>query len=349
MFNQFNGTPKQIGIEYGKAFAPEIVNNLKALVLAQSSDALPSSDAGFKAWVQRQEKLIEANWPWLLEEMEGVAEGVAVKYEDILLLNLRAWQYNYYGAEPSGGCSSLVVTLADGTVACAGALDDPAQFYCGPVKFTPDTGYALLSFPITGTSWGNRGMNRAGLVASISSQILPGLIRLPNAVNQDLALRAILQTCATINEVRQFCHRHPFIMNLICVDAKGGIFCGQHTSAGLLELPVAEGFCALTNHVVDDGFRYWLAQRGVKEFPESATTRLRRGRLLSFARERNGKCVAEEVRRFIFHRDDGDLGTIHNKGTIYMTFSNPQAARNTCWVSGGGECANADGFEAMTV
>jgi predicted choloylglycine hydrolase len=347
-FHRFNGEPKQIGIEYGKALAPKILHNLKLLVSGQRPEALPRADAGFKNWVRRQEQLIAAAWPWLLEEMHGVAQGAAVNYEDILLLNLRAWQYTSYGAEPSGGCSSLAITLADGTVAGAGALDDPAVHYSGPVKVVPDHGYPFITFPIAGTSWGNRGMNSQGLSVGISSQLLPGLRRLPHAVNQDLAVRVILQTCRTAQEVREFCRKYPFTMNLVVVDARGKIFCAQHTAAGLFEMP-AERYCALTNHVADDQLRSWLVERGVSEFPESPTTRPRLENLLAFARANTARCTATEVRDFIAKRDQANPGSIHNPDTIFLTFANPQTDPETFWVLSPNDIENNKEFQPLKV
>ena len=76
----------------------------------------------------------------------------------MLLLNLRAWHFIYYSAGlATHGCSSLAITLADGRVACAGALDDPIEYYCGPVRIVPDLGHRFITFPIAGTSWANRG------------------------------------------------------------------------------------------------------------------------------------------------------------------------------------------------
>jgi hypothetical protein len=346
----FKGAPGEMGQQHGRAMAEAIHGNLRILVRREGRSPLPRGRPNFEAWVQSQETLIGRHWPWMLEEMHGVARGVGVDYSDILLLNLRAWQYDYYGAPPkTEACSSLAITLVDGTVACTGSLDDPPELYGGPMKFEPTTGHRFVSFPMNGTVWGNRGMNSAGLAVGISSQLLPGLVRLPNAINQDLAMRAVLQLCATVDDVRQLCRQHPFTMNIVCVDAQGGILCVQHTAAGLSELPVTQGFCALTNHVADEDHRRWLAQCGVKEFPESATTRPRRERLLTFARARNGKCTAEEVRQFIFQRNDIDPGSVHNKGSIYLTFSNPQVATSTVWIGGSGKGASAAGFEPVTV
>ena len=347
MFN-LSGTPAEIGRAYAENCREAIIRNLKILVYRDGYEPLPRQDKDFQAWMRRQEAILAKHWPWLLEEMHGVAAGCGATAEDILLLNLRAWQYDYYGRPPTGACSSVAVTLADGTVACAGALDDPAEYYCGPVRVVPEQGHAFISFPITGTSWGNRGMNRAGLVTGISSQILSGLRSLPHAVNQDLALRVILQTCATVGEVREFCRAFPFTMNLVSVDAQGGIFCAQQTAAGLFELPVADGWCALTNHVADDGLVHRLNGLGVKEFPESPTSRPRRGKLLEFCRQRNRACNAADVLELVGRRDDADPGTIHNKGTIVLSYANPAAeprifrVRQPQAVTGGSEFARLE-------
>ena len=323
----FEGTPKQIGTAYGKRFAEAASRNMRILLGAR----LPAQDPAFRAWVRAQEKLVEKHWPWLIEEMRGVAAGCGVAFEEILLLNLRAWQYDYYGKPPGNSCSSLAITLADGAVATTGALDDPIQYYCGPVHVTPDTGYRFITFPITGTSWGNRGMNSEGLSVGISSQLLRGLRRLDHAVMQDIAVRAMLQTCATVAEVREFCRCHPFTMNLVCVDAAGGVFCAQHTAAGLREIKVRDA-CALTNHIVEADTEHWLREPGVHEFPRSPTTVPRRDKLLRFIASASGKCTAEEVKALVARRDDTDPASVHNSGSIYLTYACPQAAKTTLWI-----------------
>jgi len=328
----FQGNPGKLGREYGKRLAGQILKNLRALVWREGYEPLPRRDADFIAWVKDQEGIIGKSWPWLLEEMHAVAEGAGVNYEDILLLNLRAWQYNFYGVLPVQACSSLAITLADGTVACAGALDDTIDYYCGPVRFVPEKGFRFITFPITGTSWGNRGINSAGLALGESSQLLPGLNRKPGTVNQDLAVRVILQTCSTVNEVREFCRKYPFTLNMVCTDARGGVFCAHQTAAGLLEV-ATETPCVLTNHITDDRLMYWLNQQGVKAFPENPTSRLRRGKLLDFAHKQNGKCSAAEVRAFISDYEEEKLSNICPAGNVALTYANPQAKPGSFWIA----------------
>lgn len=342
------GSAHERGRVYGRHFAQRITDNIRILVKRVDNSPLPHDNPAFVSWYNKQISILQQHWPWLLEEMTGVAEGADVDYHEVQLLNLRAWQYDYYGAPPGTQCSSLAIRLNDGTMACAGALDDPIQYYCGPVHIKPDEGYGFISFPITGTSWGNRGMNERGLSIGISSQLLPGLRRLDMAMNQDLAKRVILQTCATIDEVRKFCQKHPFTMNLVCVDAENNVFCAHQTAAGMIELPVEEGGCALTNHVIDDDIKEHLRSRGVQQFPEAETTRPRRTKLLDFISKRSGQCTPKEVRDFISLCDKDDPGTIHraNKGTCFLTFSNPANDPTAFWVM---QPHASDAFEVLKV
>ena len=334
--NTFKGTFFEIGQQYGKKFREQIGENMSVLVKRNCvpPDPLPLGDTDFHEWVSCQEKIISSQWPWLLEEMNGVAKGSGYDYRDILFLNLRVWQYNFYGkpTAPATACSSLIITLADGSTANIGALDDGIEYYCGMVKLVPEKGYSFMTSPIAGTSWGNRGMNSAGLCVGASSQILNGLKRLPGAICQDIANRVILQTCATVNEVREFCKQHPFTLNLACSDKNGDVFCAHQTTAGLFEI-TDHAPSAITNHIVDDRLMYELSRLGVCEFRESGTTRLRRGRLLEFARKNNGRINAEDLKKFIADRMKGSPSSTCPKHNVVLTYANPQAEPGIMWVA----------------
>jgi len=325
------GTPEEIGEAYGKQYKREIFYNIKELVNTEKIKLL-LNDINFCNWIQAQEKTFNNSWPWIINEMKSVARTADISFEEILMLNFRAWQYDFAESERvSECCSSFAITLKDGTVACAGALDDPVQFYCGPIRFIPEKGNKFITFPITGTSWGNRGMNSKGLSIAISSQILPGITKNTNSINQDLAIRIILQTCDTVNEVRKFCRKYSFNMNILCVDSNGEIFCAHQTTAGLYELPT-DKFAVLTNHISDDEYIYYLSRKGLTKLSESSTTRFRRGNMLRFMREKNSKCEMEEILSFLEKTSEDDLGIINNKSTIYLTYNNPQKFKNYLWI-----------------
>lgn len=350
MSHTFRGSPQDIGRMCGSALQDGIRSNVTRLVRNEGCRERYESDPRFRQWIVGQEAAIAGKWPWIREEARAIAEAAGLDYEDILLLNLRAWQYDVYGPVAVGqACSSLAVTMADGTVSCSGALDDPAELYCGPVRIVPDAGYRFVSFPITGTVWGNRGLNSAGLAVGISSQLLTGARPVSPPISQDIAMRVILQTCGNVDEVRSFCQAYAFTLNLVAVDAGGAVFYAHQTPAGLFELPVDRGFAALTNHVADDGVMHRLQEAGVGEFAENATTRLRRGRLLEFARRRNGRCSQAEILELIGARDDANPASIHNAGSLFLTYANPQSDKTTIWIRQPQHADNGDLFTAFVV
>ena len=337
MIQEFSGSAKARGEKYGTIFRDGIVSNVATLLASGgppwSRVPFRRNDPAFLSWQRKQEAILASQWPWLLEEMDGVAAGSGVSPDDILLLNLRAWQFGDYGMEEANCCSSMALTLSSGEIVCAGALDDPVEFYAGPLRMVPDEGYSYISFPLTGTSWGNRGLNCAGLAVGISSQQLPGLQKRVGSINQDLAVRVILQLCANVDDVREFCRSYPFTMNLVCVDASGGIFCAHQTTAGLQELPVKDGWCALTNHVANDLARIAISQHGVDSFPESESTRPRLAKLEAFCRTHNKTCSIAQIERFVENRDDSDPGSINNRQTAFMTYAVPQQDPSGLWIS----------------
>ncbi len=331
-FHTFRGNPEEMGKAYGKTFMDLIQKNLSILVLREGYDPLPRDDPEFISYMKTQEKIITENWPWLIKTMEGIAAGAKQRYKDILYLNLRVWQYKLYSGKTTKGCSSMVISLCDGTIASAGALDDAKEYYCGLIKFVPVNGCRFFSFPIAGTIWGTRGINSAGLTLGSSSQVLPGIRRVPNTINQDLAQAVILQTCSTVDEVRQFCRRFPFNINLVCTDSGGNVFCAHHTSNGLFEVTDKPPY-VMTNHIISDRLMFIFKRHGVISFPESSTTRLRRGKLLDFINNYEGKCSAEDVRRIIADRAEGALTSICPEHNIVVTYANPQAEPGIFWVA----------------
>ncbi len=340
----FEGDPQVMGKAYGATFAEHIVRNTEILV-SKREQWLPRRSAAYRRQVRRHERMLIRNWPWLIEEINAVAEATGQAYADILELNLRVWHFPLYYAMrkrlPAGApvrsaaanrCSSMAVRLADKTMACAGALDDTQFLYDGPLRFVPRKGFRFITFPIIGTSWGNRGLNSAGLALGESSQGLSAgaLLKSPREMNADLALRVILQTCATVREVREFCRRHPFNMNTVAVDAQGDVFCAHQTVLGCFEIKA--GPCAITNHFTLDEVIFQLRERGVTAGPESPTTRLRRGRMIDFIGRRAGRCTAAEVRALLT-KGGVDASSLCPKGNVALTYANPQAEPGVLWVA----------------
>jgi hypothetical protein len=355
-YMELRGTPRILGKSYGEQVAKGIRNNRHYLLNAKGWGCNVLSlmvDPRFIKWVGRREALIGDNWPWLLEEIRGVAEGSGVAYKEVLMLNLRAWWYNdeelvrRWGyakdKENTAGdtqCTGLAVRLADGTVACAGGLDDGAFVYNGAVMYRPKDGYSYLSFPITGTIWGSMGMNSAGLCvrAASGSFVRKAIATMEHdaceydELNQDIVFGVILRTCATATEAKTVCEKFPFNGNALFVDAGGNVVSLQNTPAGPVCLPF-DNHQVITNHLVDDEDYYKLyGSMGVLECAPGPNTdsRLRRGYVSKFLRETRGALTEAELVRFIGTRIDR-ISTVNNRYTLAVGYSLPQVHRNTMW------------------
>lgn len=300
-----------MGRQYGEKFRDVILNNIRIFVDSEEMAALRSSES-FAAWTRERTDYMCAHFPWLVEEMRGIADALGETQKRIQLLNLRSWQYREYFSGAESGCASLAIHMKDGAVACAGALDDPAFIYCGAVQRPACEGrFAHITFPIAGTVWASRGLNSQGLSVSISSQLIRGLQGDRPSLNQDIAMRLILESCVTVDDVRAFCEKYAFTMNLVCVDAQGRIVAGHQTEERFFELP-AESFAVLTNHLVDDAVFDQIERAGGQVYAPEPTTHYRRGALLRFARERSGSCTEEELISAITDDAQGGRSAVNN-------------------------------------
>jgi len=101
--------------------------------------------------------------------------------------------------------------------------------------------------------------------------------------------------------------------------------------AGPLELPEGE-YAAMTNHVVCDKFFTFFTDRGVRDFPESDTTRKRRSRLVNLIEAREGQANFDEVIAFLEKRYPDTEGSIWNDRTIVLSAACPMKDKTGFWL-----------------
>lgn len=314
------GTPGEIGQTCGKAYRALIEQNLNLFVRCEETRKL-MENPGAKAWAGEQRALVSRDFPWLAEEIGGIAQGAEASLDDIWLLNLRVWQYREYHSGAVSGCTSLAVRTREGALCCAGALDDPEYIYCGAVVRPAAEGrYGSIGFPLAGTVWAARGINQAGLSISSSSQLICGLHPQKPELNQDIALRVMLDTCATVEQARALCEEYAFTINLVATDGQGGLLAGHQTPIGFFDIPCADDRVAVTNHVVDDMVCQALDNAGGELLETEPNTRYRRGALLRFLRE-NPIPTCQEVWGQIAGKAEGRRSAVNNSHTYVLTLS----------------------------
>lgn len=105
-----HGSAKEIGKQHGEQGKEEVIQSLETYEkLFQGYQHISWSEAKERALAHL--KAIEAYDPQMVEEMEGIAEGAGVDFEDILALNARSEiaLAGYKGAAFSDGCTAIAV------------------------------------------------------------------------------------------------------------------------------------------------------------------------------------------------------------------------------------------------
>ncbi|WP_313377855.1 C45 family peptidase [Achromobacter insolitus] len=193
------GNRRQTGLALGKLARP-----LMATYLDQSRtwEALrPWRGHAFLDTLAQQAK---AALPAIWEELEGLAEGLHMPVEDVLLWNCRGDLLH----STTDGCTSVALKAADGSRWIAHNEDGDPYLHgrCHLVDVALEDAPGYVSFYYPGSLPGHTfGANRAGLVQTINNLRLrqrhPGVPRM-------LMARAILD-CATLDEALTLLREMP--------------------------------------------------------------------------------------------------------------------------------------------
>lgn len=184
------GNRRQAGVALGKLARP-----IMSAYLAQSGTWEALRPWRGHAFLDELGQQARAALPAVWEELEGLAEGLRLPLEDVLLWNCRGDLLH----STADGCTSVALRTADGARWIAHNEDgDPyLRGRCHLVDVALDDAPGYLSFYYPGSLPGHTfGANRAGLVQTINNlrtrQRHPGVPRM-------LLARAVLD-CATLDE-----------------------------------------------------------------------------------------------------------------------------------------------------
>lgn len=324
---QLHGSPRELGRQQGAAVRSQIHANVAVLLGDFLTGAKADKIDPITAWQKRLRAFCFDHWPWLQEEIQGIAEGAEISTELAELLSFRAWQYEVYHA---GACSSFALPGANGQTLTGGTLDDPRFLYT-IAHFAPTNGLRFLSFPIAGTVWANRGMNEAGLALGISSLICPGVkFDLDNLVPVDLVFRDMLQTCATVAEIEDRCRKFKFFCNLIAVDATGAVFASSNYCGDFTQHASAQNTFALTNHPAGSADTA-LRSRGYTGPDPSGFSVERIDQINAWMTANHNRATVDDAIAFL-----GATPTpsrVNNQHTAFASVAMPQAHPHTFWIA----------------
>jgi isopenicillin-N N-acyltransferase-like protein len=235
------GTYREQGRQHGEALAPVIAEIISEIVhwenwnVGRAEAALAEAERQLAQWA-----------PWLVEEMQGIAEGAGLPYRDVLAYN---------GVVEANHAQSFCTTLgwADTPVgAIIGKTNDIGRHhekYHWPLIRRGGEGPRAVWVTWPGTIWANCLVNESGVALGGSSLNMkdhaPG-------IPSNCMYRIVMDTCHSVPEALEACHRIP-----IQVHPQHDLFADTtNTLAGAEVTPVGTNVCQppgapavfITNH-----------------------------------------------------------------------------------------------------
>lgn len=141
------GSPYQIGLEAGR-FAAEVVHaQLRSSALWESLQAEVSQDI-----LADMQTLTQQQHPYVLDEIQGMARGLELPFEEVFAWNCRA------DLHPQAVAGSTTIMLSGGKLPKIYHNDDGAaalKGHCTLATITPDSGPAFATLVVPGTLPGN--------------------------------------------------------------------------------------------------------------------------------------------------------------------------------------------------
>lgn len=170
----------------------------------------PSTEEATRREAWRIDGTLRRRCPNLVGEMEGIAAGAGLPYEDILLLNV------FYDAQVVAlkHCTSIALPRTpDGPLLAK--TDDVSLAERGLETFfraeLPEgEGYSSIYYAFAGTLWAIGGINRAGL-AQVMTGLVPGKTEDLDGIPSCLFLRLLLDQCGTVDEALDLSERQPLL------------------------------------------------------------------------------------------------------------------------------------------
>jgi isopenicillin-N N-acyltransferase-like protein len=309
-----SGTPHQVGLQHGEA-AKEHIG--RAMIFYQNlfQKSCKMNWEEVKTFALKYQPYLEENWPKYVAEMQGVAAGAEVTYEDVLALNVRT--EIAFGAF-NDGCTALSWRGSRTSILAQNwdwNTEQAENLIC--LKIKQEKGLSIQMVTEAGII-GKIGLNEKGVGCTLNALKAKGVSfsKLPC----HLALRTVMESVsraaavATLENagVASACH-------ILVADASGGT--GMECSCeDIVKLEMnRDGIVTHTNHFI---LEHKSSVVEVVAFPDTIFRLSRINELLNAAKEEQPS--QEVVDRFLRDEMEGDGAAIcrsPGKDTLATLFS----------------------------
>ncbi|MEZ2720384.1 C45 family autoproteolytic acyltransferase/hydrolase [Paenalcaligenes hominis] len=241
---QLSGSHHELGVQLGQFGATAFHKHL----LPSSAWAELSQWRGSEA-IKTIQNLVQNHFPQIAQEIEGLAEGLAIPLEDAYIWNSRG---DLWAMAPDS-CSSVLQTQPVPRITHNEDGDPGFYGHCGVIEFAPTAGTRFTSFVYPGSIAGHTfAANEHQLCMSVNN--IRALFARPGMPRMVLC-RAILN-CKTVAEAVALlrAHNRSGAFNLNLGDVSGAIHSVEFNEANVSDLPIAAPYFH-ANHAVHDAMR----------------------------------------------------------------------------------------------
>ena len=187
------------------------------------------------------EKVLKDNYPELVEELRGMADGSGIGYEEMLLIN--AWW------DKPWWCSNVALTETSLGPILGSSLDIGYPPDVTMMHYKPKQGYSFVTVGQVDLIGSARAMNEKGLCVGGSSVKATDTGK---GFPRYTLLRVAIQYCATVDEVLELFKRFREGLynpgNYIFLDRNGDAVVIEQTNTGFTVRRPEKGGIACTNH-----------------------------------------------------------------------------------------------------
>jgi predicted choloylglycine hydrolase len=213
-FNEFKGSPKEIGYQRGSKLKDILLSRYQLLW-----QGIEKSKSKVEKILQKARSTVEKFFPDFAQEMKATAEGAKMSYDHIVFLNL----YEEMHCMPLN-CSQIAFIKSDmGPIYGKSEDADYLDRNYGVTIIRPNKGHSFIE--MGGIDWivsAGGGINDTGLCIGQSTVVCSDIN--PDGVPRLTLLRAVLQNCSNVKEAIEFLRSYKINligMNYLLVDSEG--------------------------------------------------------------------------------------------------------------------------------
>ena len=250
-----SGTPTEMGLQHGAAFADLIPLAVKRFALERGWNP------AHRTRVLRQvERNLERVFPESLEELHGIASAANVNFDDLLAYNA----CQEIGRAPEECTNVALADTPHGTIHFkSNDVGADMKQYHVLQETHPDKGHAFIGVNYVGATWLNAGVNEAGLTYGGSS--IPNNDSDWDGIPSNTLLRYLLQYSDTVDAAADMVARTPIMnhgLNLMFTDPSGAAIVVERSPTRTAVRRMDSHTIWNTNHYLTDEMQDVLKQDG---------------------------------------------------------------------------------------